>query len=59
MILRFILFVVLLGAAVRFVGRLLMALMGQQPPVQKQKPAKQRPPDLDPSQIQDADFKDL
>lgn len=56
MLLRLLLFFMLIGAAVRLFGRMLSVLWMPQQRTQSQ---KKRPPDLDRSQIQDADFKDL
>ena len=57
MLLRIILIGILIGATVRFVGRLLRALFMR--PIVGNASPKSPPRDLDDSQIQDADFKDL
>ncbi len=58
MFVRLLLFFVLIGAALRFLWRLLMALFGQ-PSIRSSHAPKKRAINLDESQIQDADFKDL
>lgn len=58
MLVRLLLFFVLVGAVLRFFWRLLLALLGQSS-VGGSKPTKKRPNNLDESQIQDADYKDL
>jgi hypothetical protein len=58
MFVRLLLFFVLLGAALRFLWRLLLALFGQ-PTIRQSQAQKKRAINLDESQIQDADFKDL
>ncbi|MDP6036919.1 MAG: hypothetical protein QGG64_00050 [Candidatus Latescibacteria bacterium] len=57
MLLRIILIGILIGATVRFVGRLFRALFAR--PSVANSPPKSPSRDLDDSQIQDADFKDL
>ena len=56
MLLRLFLFFLLIGALMRLFGRVLSALWISP---KRAQPPKKRPPDLDRSQIQDADFKDL
>lgn len=56
MLLRLLLFFMLIAAVARMFGRMLSMLWL---PPQRAQSQKKRPPDLDKSQIQDADFKDL
>lgn len=60
MLLRLLLLGLFFGAAIRFFGRLLAFVFAQRPAVgnKKTQQSKKRA-DLDESQIQDADFKDL
>lgn len=57
MLIRLLLIGILIGAILRFVTRLFRALFTR--PIVGNSPRKSPPNDLDDSQIQDADFKDL
>lgn len=58
MVLRLLLLGLLFGAILRFLGRLFSFFLFKRPPVGNTK-KREKPLDLDDSQIQDADFKDL
>ena len=60
MLLRLLLLGLLVGSVLRFFGRLFAIFLTRRPtPSNPPKKNKKKPPDLDDSQIQDADFKDL
>lgn len=60
MLLRLLLLGLFFGAAIRFFGRLFSFVFAQRPSVGNQSTRKgKKRTDLDESQIQDADFKDL
>jgi len=60
MLFRLLLLGLLFGAIFRFFWRMFTFFLPRRPNVGKKQTKKhQKPMDLDPSQIQDADFKDL